>query len=59
MSEPTPISPEIEAVWRRGDKVVAIKLLRDATGWGLAETKQALEEAFERWEYLEALKNGA
>ena len=48
MSEPTPISPEIEVVWRRGDKVVAIKLLRDATGWGLAETKQALEAAFDQ-----------
>jgi ATP-binding cassette subfamily F protein uup len=25
----------------------------------LASAEQALEEAFERWEYLEALKNGA
>jgi ATP-binding cassette subfamily F protein uup len=25
----------------------------------LAEAEQALEEAFERWEYLEGLKNGA
>ena len=25
----------------------------------LAQAEQALEEAFERWEYLEALKNGA
>jgi len=25
----------------------------------MAQAEQALEEAFERWEYLEALKNGA
>ena len=25
----------------------------------LAQAEKALEEAFERWEYLEALKNGA
>ena len=25
----------------------------------LSQAEQALEEAFERWEYLESLKNGA
>ncbi len=43
----TSITPEIEAAWRRGHKVEAIKLLRDATGWGLAETKHALEAALD------------
>ena len=48
MSEITPILPEIGAAWRRGDKVVAIKLLHDATDWGLAEAKQALEAVFDQ-----------
>ena len=43
----TSIKPEIEAAWRRGHKVEAIKLLRDATGWGLAEAKHALEAALD------------
>ena len=44
----TSITPEIEAAWRRGHKVEAIKLLRDATGWGLAEAKHALEAALDQ-----------
>lgn len=33
----------IEAAMGRGDKIQAIKLLREATGLGLAESKQAVE----------------
>lgn len=43
----SPITPEIEAIWRSGRKIEAIKLLRKATGWGLAETKTALEATFD------------
>jgi len=39
-----PIQPDIEATWRRGDKVQAIKQLREATGLGLAEAKAMLED---------------
>ncbi len=38
------IRPDIEAAWRRGDKVQAIKQLREATGLGLAEAKNMLED---------------
>lgn len=34
----------IEAALRAGNKINAIKLFRDATGLGLAESKQAIEE---------------
>lgn len=39
-----PIRTDIEAAWRRGDKVLAIKQLREATNLGLAEAKAMLED---------------
>ncbi|QXZ10826.1 hypothetical protein KUF54_06375 [Comamonas sp. Y33R10-2] len=39
------IPAEIMSVWNSGNKVLAIKLLRDQTGLGLAETKHLLESA--------------
>ena len=41
----TPVPAEILAVWNCGSKVLAIKLLRDQSGLGLAEAKQLLESA--------------
>ena len=41
----TPVPAEILAVWNSGSKVLAIKLLRDQSGLGLAEAKQLLESA--------------
>lgn len=37
------ISPEVLAAWDRGDKIDAIRLLRQETGLGLKEAKEALE----------------
>lgn len=41
----TPVPAEILSVWNSGSKVLAIKLLRDQSGLGLAEAKQLLESA--------------
>lgn len=45
--DPTGLSPEalatIRAELARGNKIAAIKLMRAATGLGLAEAKQAVE----------------
>ena len=45
--DPAGISPEALAAIRgelaRGNKINAIKLMREATGLGLAEAKQAVE----------------
>lgn len=38
-----PIPPEVRAAWDAGRKIEAIKLLREATGLGLAEAKALLE----------------
>ena len=38
-----PIPPRIQSIWASGDKIQAIKLLREATGVGLAEAKALLE----------------
>ena len=37
------IPPHILAAWQRGDKVVAIKMLRESSNLGLAEAKDLLE----------------
>lgn len=39
------IPAEVMSVWNSGNKVLAIKLLRDQTGLGLAEAKHLLESA--------------
>lgn len=39
------IPPHVQAAWNSGDKIHAIKALREATGLGLAESKQLLEAA--------------
>lgn len=47
-SDPTasPINnPQIQEALRRGNKIEAIKLYRELTGVGLAEAKQAIEQA--------------
>lgn len=41
----TPIPAEIFSIWNSGSKVLAIKLLREQSGLGLAEAKQLLESA--------------
>lgn len=41
----TPVPAEILAVWNSGSKVLAIKMLREQNGLGLAEAKQLLESA--------------
>lgn len=41
----TPVPAEILSVWNSGSKVLAIKLLREQSGLGLAEAKQLLESA--------------
>jgi ribosomal protein L7/L12 len=44
----TGVSPELEAEVQRlladGERIQAIKLWRERTGWGLAESKEAVEE---------------
>jgi ribosomal protein L7/L12 len=37
------IPPDVLAAWDRGDKIEAIRLLRQQTGLGLKEAKEALE----------------
>jgi ribosomal protein L7/L12 len=37
------LPPEVLAAWERGEKVVAIRALREATGLGLKEAKAALD----------------
>ena len=39
----TPVPAEILSIWNSGSKVLAIKLLREQSGLGLAEAKQLLE----------------
>ena len=41
----TPVPAEILSIWNSGSKVLAIKLLREQSGLGLAEAKQLLESA--------------
>ena len=41
----TPVPAEILSVWNSGSKVLAIKMLREQNGLGLAEAKQLLESA--------------
>ncbi len=43
MSTTQQIPPEVHAAWDRGDKIDAIRALREATGLGLKEAKEALE----------------
>lgn len=44
MPHPTsPLPPEVSAAAQRGDKIEAIRLLREATGLGLREAKEAVE----------------
>ncbi len=38
-------SPQVQAALRRGDKVEAIKAYRELTGVGLAEAKDAVDNA--------------
>jgi ribosomal protein L7/L12 len=42
MSRP-PLPEHVQAAIRRGDKIEAIRLLREGTGMGLAEAKEAVE----------------
>lgn len=39
------LSPEIQSALRSGNKIEAIKLFRELTGVGLAEAKQAIDQA--------------
>jgi ribosomal protein L7/L12 len=39
------LSPQIQEVLRRGNKIEAIKIYRELTGAGLAEAKQAIDRA--------------
>jgi len=39
------MSPQIQDAIRRGNKIEAIKLYREMTGMGLAEAKDAIENA--------------
>ena len=41
----TPVSAEILSIWNSGSKVLAINMLREQNGLGLAEAKQLLESA--------------
>jgi large subunit ribosomal protein L7/L12 len=38
------ISPEVAELAAAGKKIQAIKLLREQTGWGLAEAKRAVDD---------------
>lgn len=45
-SSASPINnPQIQEALRRGNKIEAIKIYRELTGVGLAEAKQAVEQA--------------
>lgn len=44
IAEPEPHLPEVIANLEEGQKIQAIKAYRDATGSGLAEAKQAVEQ---------------
>ena len=39
------LSPKIQEALRRGNKIEAIKIYREMTGVGLAEAKQAIDQA--------------
>ncbi len=39
------LSPQIQDALRRGNKIEAIKIYRELTGVGLAEAKQAIDQA--------------
>ena len=39
------LSPQIQEALRRGNKIEAIKIYRELTGVGLAEAKQAIDQA--------------
>lgn len=43
MSAPPPIPPHVQAALRAGQKIDAIRLMREATGLGLKEAKDAVE----------------
>jgi len=49
----TPLPPEALAAWDRGDRIQAIRLVRERTGLDLAQAKAALEsrapQAQENW----------
>ena len=46
MKEPhVPLPPEVQAAIARGNKIEAIRLLREATGLSLASAKEAVEHA--------------
>lgn len=40
-----PLPRDVQMVWDRGDKILAIKLLREATGLGLKEAKDWVDAA--------------
>ena len=44
LSSPEPWSEEVNALLRDGNKIQAIKAYREATGAGLAEAKEAVDE---------------
>jgi ribosomal protein L7/L12 len=39
------LSPQIQEALRRGNKIEAIKIYRELTGVGLAQAKQAIDQA--------------
>ena len=39
------LSPQLQAALRAGNKIEAIKIYRELTGVGLAEAKQAIDQA--------------
>lgn len=49
----TPIPAHIASLWRNNDKIAAIKRLREETGMGLAEAKNALESQLDGDDGLE------
>jgi hypothetical protein len=44
MNVPKSLSPQVVDALRRGDKIAAIKLLREASGMGLAEAKGLIDQ---------------
>lgn len=53
-----PIPAHIASLWRNNDKIAAIKRLREETGMGLAEAKQALESQLDGDDGLEPPREG-
>ena len=58
LSLPAEAERQVREALRRGNKIGAIKILRDATGLGLAESKDAVEAMEEKAQKYQAGREG-